>query len=129
MTLKNKQLPSNSVYTLLCVVLTLNDKHELARLHKIRFFLALRTTSVYNNFNFILMLSISINYTCKYRLKFAPNYVWTICGKCYNLKTSRMIKQVYKCGCIGYVINGKFYSLKSLRNSLELIPNKEYVPF
>ena len=75
------------------------------------------------------MITISISYTCKYRINFAPNYVWTKCGKCYNLKTSRMIKQVYKCGCIGYIINSKFYSLKKLRSNLELIPKKEYVPF
>lgn len=75
------------------------------------------------------MIRISISYTCKYRLKFATNYLWTICGKCYNNKTGRLIKQIYKCGCIGYTINGKFYSLTRLRKSLELIPKKEYTPF
>ena len=75
------------------------------------------------------MITISVKYTCKYRIKFANEYVYTTCGKCYNQKTGRLIKQVYKSGCIGYVIRGKFYSLTSLRKELELIPKKEYCPF
>ena len=75
------------------------------------------------------MVTITVSYTCKYRLKHATNYVYTTCGKCYNQKSNRFIKQVYKAGCIGYVINGKFESLKSLRSKLEKIPNKEYTPF
>jgi hypothetical protein len=71
------------------------------------------------------MITVSINYTCKYRLKFANNYAWTNCGKCVNLKTNRLIKQVYKSGSIGYVIKGKFYTLKKLRTQLEKIPKNE----
>jgi len=74
------------------------------------------------------MITISVSYTCKYRLKFANHYVWTTCGKCYNQKTGRMIKQVYNSGCIGYTINGKFKSIKFLRNNLEKITDDEY-PF
>lgn len=40
-----------------------------------------------------------------------------------------MIKQVYKSGCIGYIIKGKFYSLKYLRLKMEKIPKIEYCPF
>lgn len=68
------------------------------------------------------MITISVNYTCKYRLSFAHHYIWTICGKCYNMKSGRLLKQVYKNGSIGYVINSKFYSLKKLREQLEKIP-------
>ena len=75
------------------------------------------------------MITISISYTCKYRLSFANNYVWTVCGKCYNMKTGRLIKQVYNSGCIGYTIKGKFKSLTYLKTKLELIPKKEYIPF
>ena len=64
------------------------------------------------------MITVSIKYTCKYRLDFAQNYVWTICGKCINVKTNRVIKEIYKSGCIGYIINGKFHSLTKLRKSL-----------
>jgi hypothetical protein len=71
---------------------------------------------------------ISINYTCKYRLKFAKNYWWTTCGKCYNTQRGKLIKQVYNSGCLGYNIKGKFYSLTKLRDELELIPKEKY-PF
>lgn len=70
---------------------------------------------------------ISINYTCKYRLSFANNYLWTTCGKCYNIKSGRLIKQVYKSGCIGYMINRRFYSLTKLRSYLEPIPYNIYL--
>jgi hypothetical protein len=75
------------------------------------------------------MYTFSIDYTCKYQLSFADNYKWSTCGKCYNAKTGRLIKQVIKGGCIGYVIQGKFYSLKKLRTKLELIPTKDDCPF
>ena len=75
------------------------------------------------------MQTISINYTCKYRLSFATNYVFTQCGKCFNMQTQRIIKQIYNSGCIGYSIKGKFYSLTYLRTQLEIIPIKEYLPF
>ena len=64
------------------------------------------------------MSTISITYTLKFQLSFAPEYKWTKCGKCFNLKTGRQIKQVYNNGCIGYSINGKFKTLKFLRTQL-----------
>ena len=87
------------------------------------------TTRGYEHFNTSGMIIISINYTCKYRISFATHYVFTTCGKCYNLKTGRLIKQVYNSGCIGYNINGKFKSLTALKKQLEEIPKKEYYPF
>lgn len=74
------------------------------------------------------MLVISIKYTCKWRVKFAPNYVFTICGICYNTKSGKVIKQIYKSGCVGYNILGKFYSATKLRQQIEPIP-KEKTPF
>lgn len=67
------------------------------------------------------MYSFSITYTCKYELSFAPQYKWSTCGKCYNSKTGRLIKQVVKGGSIGYVIKGKFYTVSYLRTQLEKI--------
>lgn len=64
-----------------------------------------------------------------YQLKFANHYKWSKCGKCFNTKTEREIKQVYKSRCLGYNIKGKFYSLTYLRTQLELIPKKEKLPF
>ena len=75
------------------------------------------------------MNTISITYTLKYRLEFAPWYQWTESGICFNTRTGRQIKQVYNNGCIGYCIKSKFYSLSYLRKRLELIPKKEYLPF
>lgn len=61
------------------------------------------------------MRTISITYTVKYELDFAPEYVWVDDKLCFNAKTGRRIKQVYKNGMIGYSIKGKFYSLKRLK--------------
>ena len=74
------------------------------------------------------METISITYTIKYELDFAPNYVWTKDNQCFNSKTGRSIKQVYNNGCIGYNIAGKFYSLKRLRKHL-VKPKKINLPF
>lgn len=70
------------------------------------------------------MSCIIKNYAIKYELSFANNYVWLNDNSCYNLKTGRSIKQVYNSRCIGYNINGKFYSLTYLRNYL-VKPRKE----
>jgi len=61
---------------------------------------------------------VSIRYTIKYELKFASNYKWLNNNQCYNAKTGRIIKQVLVGGSIGYIINGKFKSLKCLRKQL-----------
>lgn len=42
------------------------------------------------------MNSISIDYAVYWQIDFAPEYKWTRCGKCFNCKTGRQIKQVYK---------------------------------
>ncbi len=47
---------------------------------------------------------------------------------CVNLKTNRIIKKVYNNGCLGYNIEGKFYSLTYLRNHLQKI-EKNDCPF
>ncbi len=74
------------------------------------------------------MHTFTITYTCKYQLSFDNNYKWSTCGKCFNSKTGRMIKQIMKGGSIGYVIKGKFYTLKFLRTKLVKI-EKDYCPF
>lgn len=74
------------------------------------------------------MNSILITYTIKYELDFASEYKWLNTNQCYNLKTGRLIKQVYNSGSIGYCIRRKFYSVKFLRKHL-VKPKKEYCPF
>jgi hypothetical protein len=74
------------------------------------------------------MRTISITYTVKYELDFAPEYVWVDDKLCFNSKTGRKIKQVYKNGMIGYNIKGKFYSLTRLRKHL-VKPEITKLPF
>lgn len=60
---------------------------------------------------------------CKYRISFAPNYVFSVSPKLLiNTQTGKVINQVMKGSTIGYIINGKFYSLTKLREYLEKIP-------
>jgi hypothetical protein len=75
------------------------------------------------------MIDIAIKVACKWRLKYAQNYIFDKQGNCYNSKTNRKIKQCYQSRCIGFNINGKFKSLTFLRTQLEKIPKKEYCPF
>lgn len=75
------------------------------------------------------MQRLSISYTYKYRISFAPNYVFTTCGLCVNLRTNRPIKKVYNSGSIGYSIAGKFYSLKYLRKFLIKDNYEDNIPF
>ena len=65
------------------------------------------------------MQTVSIRYTVKYELNFAPHYVWLSDNSCFNIRTGRKIKQVLVSGCIGYCIDGKFRSLTMLRNHLK----------
>lgn len=74
------------------------------------------------------MNTISISYTVFYELDFATHYKFTKHKECFNAKTGRKIKQVYKNGSIGYNINSKFYSLTRLKKHLTK-PKKEILPF
>jgi hypothetical protein len=75
-------------------------------------------------------MRITLDLYCKYRIKFSPNYVFTIEPKLLvNLKSGRIINQIMKGSTIGYIVNGKFYSLAKLREYLEVIPKKEIMPF
>ena len=71
---------------------------------------------------------ISITYTYKYELDFSPKYKWTTINECFNSKTNRKLKQVYNCGSIGYIIDGKFKSLSYLRKHIVKC-KKESTPF
>lgn len=74
------------------------------------------------------MKTISKNYAVEWQLDFAKNYVWTKQGQCFNSKTNMQIRKSIKNRCIGYYIEGKFYSLKKLRQHLEKIKRDE-APF
>jgi hypothetical protein len=73
-------------------------------------------------------ISISKSYVLKWQLSFAPQYKWSVCGRCFNCKTGREIKKTLCGRSIGYCIKGRFVSLNTLRKQLEKIP-KEICPF
>jgi hypothetical protein len=75
------------------------------------------------------MNTITITYTLYWQLKSYPEYQFTKCKKCFNIKTGKKIKQVSQSNCIGYNIRGKFKSLHSLRNEIIKIKQKEKLPF
>jgi len=75
------------------------------------------------------MIEFSVTYKAKYRLKNNPNYVFSTCKLCFNLKSGRLVKQITKGYTIGYLIDGKFRSLLQLKSELEIIPKKEFIPF
>ena len=74
------------------------------------------------------METFTVTYTVKFELSIATHYVWTANDLCFNLRTGRQLKQVYKSGSIGYVIKGKFMSLKKLRPLLRK-PKYNHLPF
>lgn len=74
-------------------------------------------------------MKLQLTFDCKYRIDFAPHYVFTVSPKMIvNTKTSRILNQVLKNGSIGYIIDSKFYSLTKLREHLEKIPKRD-TPF
>lgn len=74
------------------------------------------------------MERISISYTLKWQLKFAPEYKWTTCKKLFNARTGREIKKTICGGSVGYWVNRDFFTLKELSKQVELIP-KQKTPF
>jgi hypothetical protein len=75
------------------------------------------------------MDTITVTYTLYWQLKDYPEYRFTKCKKCFNVKTGKQIKQVTQSSCIGYNIRGRFRSLTSLCNTLVKIEQKELLPF
>jgi hypothetical protein len=76
-------------------------------------------------FTAMRFITITVNYIAKWQLTTAPEYIYTSCQKCYNLKSGKFIKEVLKGSTIGYIIRGKFRSIEQIKKDLEPIP-KEY---
>jgi len=74
------------------------------------------------------MNTISIIYTLKWEIDFAPYYQFTTCKKLINCRTGKLIKKVSNNGCIGYNLQGKFYSLIKLKPHIQKI-KFEKLPF
>ena len=75
------------------------------------------------------MITVSVTYKVKWRIKGNEKYGWTVCGKLFNLKNNREIKKTVKGLTAGYWIGKDFVSLDKLRSKVELVPKKEYCPF
>lgn len=74
------------------------------------------------------MAVFTSNIDLVWRLDFADNYQFDKKGNCYNVRSGRQLKQTVIGYTLGYCINGKFYSLTRLRQSLVKI-EKQYCPF
>jgi len=73
------------------------------------------------------MNTITVTYSLVYELDFAPEYQWTRCNKCFNVKRGTQLRQVRQGGSLGFNIRGKFHSLTKLRKHLRKI-TKEFNP-
>lgn len=73
-------------------------------------------------------ITISVTYDVKWSVKDHSHYIVTPCGKVINERTGKILKRIMNGGSIGYCIESKFYTLKTLRTMLEKIENVS-VPF
>ena len=71
------------------------------------------------------MIVITVNYPLVWALKFNNNYGFTSCGKCFNIKRRKELKQVMQGGSIGYNIAGRFYTITRLKKEFIKIPQKQ----
>lgn len=74
------------------------------------------------------MITITVTYKAKWRIKDNPKYCWTECKKLFNVNSKREIKKTMKGLRPGYWVGKKFMSLNELKNNIELIPRTK-LPF
>ena len=68
---------------------------------------------------------ISIRFSSKWCINFAPHYVFDTNGCLYNMKRGKIVNKTLKGYTIGYNIGGKFYSLTKLREYIIKIKIEE----
>lgn len=78
--------------------------------------------SNFNNSN--NSITIVNTYELKWTLSFAPEYQFTKCGKCINVKRGKEVRKILNGYSVGFCIKGKFYTLEKLRKSLTKIEDK-----
>ena len=67
-------------------------------------------------------MNVTVNLNCKWTIKDNENYVFSDEPKLLiNINTGKVVNQIIKSSCIGYNINGKFYSLTKLKTMLTKI--------
>jgi hypothetical protein len=74
-------------------------------------------------------MNILVRYKAKWQLKSAPHYKWTNCKKLINTRTNNEIKKTLKGSKAGYWIGKNFIQLSDLSKKIELISEKEILPF
>jgi hypothetical protein len=76
------------------------------------------------------MITLSTNYTLKWRFKHYQNLQITTCKRLINVKTMRLKKKCVNGGVIGYWLSSKkFIPLTKINDLIEIIPNKSNCPF
>jgi hypothetical protein len=73
-----------------------------------------------------MILQITENLETTYFIKGFENYAFCKDKNLYNLKRGRKVKKIYNNGCVGFNLNGKFYSLKKIK---PLLYKETYCPF
>lgn len=71
------------------------------------------------------MIVITVDCPLVWTLKFNNNYGFTSCGKCFNIKRGKELKQVMQGGSIGYNIAGRFYTITRLKKEFIKTPQKQ----
>ena len=67
-------------------------------------------------------MNVTVNLNCKWTIKDNENYVFSDEPRLLiNINTGKVVNQIIKSNCIGYNINGKFYSLTKLKTMLTKI--------
>lgn len=76
-----------------------------------------------------MIIQITSTLETTYHLTGFPNYVFCKDKNLYNLKKGKKVKKVYNSGCIGFNLNGKFYSLNKLKPLLYKKTEEDECPF
>ena len=63
------------------------------------------------------MISITINYECKWQVKDMPEYQFAK-KKLFNAQRGKEVKKVLKGYTVGYNLRGKFYSMKAIKKMI-----------
>jgi len=74
-------------------------------------------------------MQITVNYTAKWQLKIDSRYKWTTCKKLINTNTCNEIKKTLHGLTPGYWIGKKFIKLSDMKDLIEIINEKEPLPF
>ena len=75
------------------------------------------------------MLTITVEYKLKWRIKNHPQYCWSTCKKLFNVSRGNEIRKTLKGLTPGYWIGKEFVALGKMKSMVELIPEKELLPF